>query len=109
MTASMHRLVERLYVELCASSSEICTVCGIAAKSFCSKCKRHWYCGAGCQRAHWAFHKPLCGGAADAEVPMSGLTGLRVLLPCFPCAIATVFSAKQRQQAVPVVASMELM
>ncbi len=41
---------------------KVCSQCKIplTAPLRCSRCKTASYCGAACQRAHWATHKPLC-------------------------------------------------
>jgi hypothetical protein len=44
-----------------------CAACGAAGDGLkrCSGCDAVRYCGAACQRLHWAAHKDLCGGAAE--------------------------------------------
>lgn len=41
-----------------------CNSCGssatVGALQRCGKCRGAWYCGASCQQAHWAHHKPHC-------------------------------------------------
>ena len=42
--------------------ARVCSQCPKPAASKCSRCKLVWYCGRGCQLAHWkAGHKSSCG------------------------------------------------
>lgn len=44
-----------------AAKTKRCAVCGAGGNlKKCSRCKAVSYCGADCQRAHWAVHKRSC-------------------------------------------------
>lgn len=40
---------------------------GGGASLVCSRCRAARYCGAPCQRAHWAAHRGACGPTAEAS------------------------------------------
>ena len=44
-----------------ATTTSTCAVCHGEGKFKCSKCKSIAYCGADCQKKHWAKHKLVCG------------------------------------------------
>ena len=66
-----------------------CTACARAdAGSLCSGCRFAAYCGAACQRAHWAAHKPICKAiAADVAQDADALSG-GCAMNCHGCAVA---------------------
>lgn len=41
-------------------STSTCAVCGLAARSHCSRCQLVHYCGRDCQRTEWRTHKSQC-------------------------------------------------
>lgn len=49
--------------------------CGRPAVLRCSRCHTAQYCGAGCQKAHWAAHKSACARAAAAADGVAGARG----------------------------------
>ena len=56
-----------------SSAPPTCTApgCGAPATSRCSRCMSAHYCGAACQRAHWAAHKPICGTSFEYRTVMT--------------------------------------
>jgi len=42
------------------SAQSICAYCGQYASKRCARCKRSWYCGTTCLKAHWPTHKNTC-------------------------------------------------
>lgn len=55
----------------------ICDACGTTAHLVCSKCRSARYCGAVCQRAHWATHKALCAATSCTPDPAQGKLDVR--------------------------------
>ena len=72
--------------------------CAIAAAFQCSRCASAQYCSAGCQRAHWREHEPLCSAAAaaaaaaapalSASAAASSATALPAAAAASPAALA---------------------
>jgi hypothetical protein len=52
------------------SACQSCAVCGLAARSHCSRCQLVHYCGRDCQRTAWRTHKSQCK-PAPAPAPAS--------------------------------------
>lgn len=57
-----------------------CAQCNKPATSTCARCKSARYCGAACQREHWAIHKGTC--RLDAAVQPPPETELRIDHKC---------------------------
>ncbi|KAJ0391978.1 hypothetical protein P43SY_002887 [Pythium insidiosum] len=52
-----------------SSAPKMCSACRktTGALKRCGSCQLVWYCGAGCQTAHWKFHKGVCRSALGTE------------------------------------------
>lgn len=48
-----------------------CPVCGLPARSTCTRCKQQQYCSADCQKAHWRTHKATCRAPEGAIATVS--------------------------------------
>mmetsp|Transcript_66350 Transcript_66350/g.117840 ORF Transcript_66350/g.117840 Transcript_66350/m.117840 type:complete len:85 (+) Transcript_66350:3-257(+) len=69
--------------------SVVCAECGARSARLkrCKGCSLStgspaWYCGAGCQRAHWRVHKGQCLNARDGKEKGSPVSPI-----CFPAVI----------------------
>ena len=66
-------------------SSRLCAVCGAAATSWCSRCKKVWYCTAEHQRGHWkAGHKDVCRAPVPSDAAGTQPTGGTAALAADP-------------------------
>jgi len=72
----------------CSTTRFMCTQCEKFVPSTkvsrCSRCTIATYCGAVCQKAHWAEHRPTCNGVRFRRDAAPGVME-DVLIPCKAC------------------------
>jgi hypothetical protein len=72
-------ILEELMAPSNALRATQCMVCGnIGQMSKCSRCRKAFYCSAGCQKEHWLYHKKVCknatGGSGGLLTPLGPST-----------------------------------
>lgn len=87
ISSEINSILEELCRPVIAARQSQCLVCGsFQGVSKCSRCRRAFYCSAGCQKEHWQYHKKICRPTATPQA-------LTTVPPCTSCNAAAAASA----------------